>query len=79
MSRPEEHFRQPALPPKAAASGHFPRLTMYLVGQEEAGHRLPIGQCELAVQVLFPFLAVAEGSGIGNIKHNNTGRGIPVV
>lgn len=52
---------------------------MYLVGQEQAGHRLSVGQCELAVQVLFPFLAVAEGSGIGNIKHNNTGGGIPVV
>lgn len=31
------------------ARGHFLRLTTYLVGQEQAGHGLSTGQCELAV------------------------------
>lgn len=51
----------------------------YLVGQEQAGHWLPTGQCELAVQILFPSLAVAESSGIGDVKHDDTGRSISVV
>lgn len=57
----------------------MPGLTTYLVGQEQAGYRLSTGQRELAIQVLFPSVAVAEGSGIGHIKHDNTGRGIPIV
>ena len=61
------------LRPQREARAHFPRLTTYFVGQEQAGHGFSIRQGELAVQVLFPSLAIAEGRGVGNIKHNNAG------
>ena len=73
-----EHFRH-AYSLTTEARGHFPRLTTYFVGQEQAGHGLSIRQRELAVQVLFPSLAVGEGCGVGDIEHNNTGGGIPIV
>lgn len=79
MPRIREHFRHGYSLPTDKGQGSFPGMTTYLVRQEQAGHGLSIRQRELAVQVLFPSLAVAKGSGIGNIKHNNTGRGIPIV
>lgn len=54
-------------------------MATHLVGQEQAGYRLSTGQCELAVQILFPSLAVAESRGVGDVKHDHTGRGVSVV
>lgn len=45
----------------------------HLVGQQQARHRAPIRQRQLAVQVLLPLLAVAEGADVGDIKHDDTG------
>lgn len=53
--------------------GYFLRVVTDLVGQEQAGHGLSVGQGELAVQVLLPPLTVAESGGVGNVKHNDTG------
>lgn len=56
----------------ASQAAHF-------VSQQQARHRVPVWQRQLAVQILLPLLAVAEGADVGDVEHDDAGGRLPVV